>query len=191
MYARRLGDRELTFDFAEGLIKNNLLFVDRESHSIWSQLDGKAIHGLLKETPLSVIPSLQTTWKHWREIHPDTRVWVIEGERGRPYLYRNWQPGTPRPKNLKKVHDTSTLGLGIVIGNTAMFFPFQVLDKIKGSLGFEVEGKELTIHYRKEALTAWAEDMEGRLLPAVIAYKEGWMRFHPNSEILRTKEFVH
>jgi hypothetical protein len=40
VYARRVGDRELTFDFAEGLIKDNLLIVDRETRSVWPQLHG-------------------------------------------------------------------------------------------------------------------------------------------------------
>jgi hypothetical protein len=34
VYARNARDKTLTFDFAEGLVKNNLLFVDRETNSI-------------------------------------------------------------------------------------------------------------------------------------------------------------
>ena len=55
MYARRVGDRELTFDFAEGLLKNNLLVVDRETDSVWSQLHGKAVIGPLEGQPLTII----------------------------------------------------------------------------------------------------------------------------------------
>ena len=45
MYARGQKENELTFDFAEGLIKNNLLMVDRETRSVWSQLHGRAVSG--------------------------------------------------------------------------------------------------------------------------------------------------
>ena len=38
MYARRINDRVLTFDFAGGLVDNNLLLADRETSSLWSQL---------------------------------------------------------------------------------------------------------------------------------------------------------
>lgn len=185
MYARRVEEKALTFDFAEGLVKNNLLIVDRETQSIWSQLEGKAVSGPLKNTPLKVIPTIQTTWKHWRTMHPETRVMMVEGEKGRPYLYRNWQPGTPRSKKQSKSHDTSALGLGLVIGNKALFFPFRELDNSKIPLELELDGKKVTIHYKNEALTAWAEDSEGNLLPGVLAYKEGWLNFHPNSEVFR------
>jgi hypothetical protein len=61
VYAREVAGKKLTFDFAEGLIKDNLLFVDRETHSIWSQLDNQAVSGEMKGAPLQVIASLQTT----------------------------------------------------------------------------------------------------------------------------------
>lgn len=73
MYARRTGDRELTFDFAEGLIKDNLLIVDRETSSVWSQLHGRAVIGPMEGTPLQMIPAIQATWGFWRARHPETR----------------------------------------------------------------------------------------------------------------------
>ncbi|MCH7925210.1 MAG: DUF3179 domain-containing protein, partial [Planctomycetes bacterium] len=60
MYARRLGDKELTFDFASGLVNDNLLLVDRETSSVWSQLDNKAISGPMKDTPMVVVPAMQS-----------------------------------------------------------------------------------------------------------------------------------
>ena len=57
-----------------GLVNNNLLVVDRETESVWSQLDNKAISGPMEGTPMTIIPALQTTWKFWRERHPDTKV---------------------------------------------------------------------------------------------------------------------
>lgn len=183
MYARRLGNKDLTFDFAEGLLRNNLLIVDRETNSVWSQLEGAAVSGSMKGTPLWVVPSLQTTWKFWRENHPDTRVVVVEGLKGRPYLYRNREPGTPlrgeRPRN----HDTSALGLGLVVDGKAIFFPFRELDKSSTPIKLKLGGQEFRVHYRRDALTAWAEDAKGNLLSAVLAYEKGWMAFNPGSAV--------
>ena len=61
MYGRNIEGRELTFEFAEGFLNDNLLFVDRETDSVWSQLHGKAIAGPLKDTPLPVLPTMQVT----------------------------------------------------------------------------------------------------------------------------------
>lgn len=187
MYAREIGSETFTFDFAEGLVKNNLLIVDRESNSIWSQLDNKAISGPMKDTPLEVIPSMQTTWKHWRELYSDTEVMFVEGEKGRAYIYRNWKPGTPRPKERPKEHDTSNLGLGVVVNNQALYFPFGELAKTATPLEMEIGGKSVVINYKNDALTAWAEDANGNLLAGVLAYQDGWLDFFPESEIFNSE----
>ncbi len=183
MYAREYNNRKLTFDFAMGLLNDNLLFVDRETGSVWSQLENKAIIGPMKDEPLSVIPSLQTTWKHWLSLHPETRVLTIDGEAGRPYLYRNRKPGTPRPENQPDTHDTSVLGLGLVINGEPAYFPFAQLDKASASFEYQLGGKKITVRYEKDAMTAWAEDETGTLLPGVLAYRFGWLDFHPDSRI--------
>lgn len=187
MYARKIGDKKFTFDFAEGLVKNNLLIVDRETNSIWSQLDSKAISGPMKDTPLEVVPSMQTTWKHWRELHPDTEVMFVEGEKGRAYIYRNWRPGTPRPKERPQEHDTSNLGLGLVVNNQAIYFPFEELAKTATPLELEIEGKKILVSYKEDALTAWANDANGNLLAGVLAYQNGWLNFFPDSEIFNSE----
>ena len=106
MYARLSGDRELTFDFASGLVNNNLLVVDRETSSVWSQLDNQAISGPLNGSPMTIVPALQTTWKYWRQTHPNTRVMVVQGRKGRLYIYRNLEIGKGRPRSRPTTHDT-------------------------------------------------------------------------------------
>ena len=71
VYARTSKSRELTFDFAEGLGKNNLLMVDRETDSVWSQLHGRVLtepetisgpqarSGCLKSAENSILQSLK------------------------------------------------------------------------------------------------------------------------------------
>lgn len=188
MYARRYKDRELTFDFAMGLINDNLLFVDRETQSIWSQLEGRAVSGPMKESPLQIIPSIQTTWKHWREMHPDSRVLIVAEEDGRPYFYRNRRPGQPAAKQRPKAHDTSALGLALKVGGKAIFFPFVELEATTLPLVYTVGEEQIVVHYRQDALTAWAVDAAGNLLPGVLAYEFGWLNFNPGSEIFRANE---
>lgn len=180
MYARKAAGRELTFDFAEGLLRDNLLFVDRETNSVWSQLRGGAVNGPLQGTPLRIIPSMQTTWKFWREQHPGTQV-LLAKEEGRSYLYRNRPPGSNSTRQ-SAGHDTSALGLGLAVGGEAVFFPFRELERSATPLTVTLGGQPVTVHYRKEALTAWAEDAQGNLLPGVLAYEQGWKGFNPDSE---------
>ncbi len=183
MYARRVGDKELTFDFAEALYRDNLLFMDRETNSVWSQLHGKSILGPMKDSPLEMIPSIQSTWKFWREKHPGTKVMIEEGKEGRAYLYRNRKPGTPAPKPRPTTHDISALGLGLVLGGDAMFYPLRELENTATPMKVTVGGEAVTIHHDKEGMTAWAVDGEGTLLPAVLAYEAGWKDFFPASRV--------
>ena len=143
MYARSVGERELTFDFASGLIDDNLLVVDRETNSVWSQLAGKSVFGEMEGTPFEAMPSMQTTWKFWRDAHPDTQVMVIEGREGRPYLYQDFVPGEQRQRSGD--HDTSTLGLGLAVGSDAWYFPFAELDKMDSPFTMVVGGQQVTI----------------------------------------------
>ena len=185
MYARSHEDRELTFDFGEGLVENNLLVVDRETRSVWSQLAGRAISGPLEGAPLEALPSVQTTWRLWRSLHPATEVAVVEGEQGRPYLYRSFEPGGPRPKQRPTEHDTSNLGLGLAFGGEAWFFPFAELERAEVPLRLELAERTVVVHYRPKDLTAWAESGDGELLLSVLAYRSGWSSFHPQSNVWR------
>lgn len=164
-----------------------MLFVDRETNSLWSQLHGQAVSGPMKGTPLRVLPSLQTTWKFWRERHPDTRVMVVARQPGRPYLYRNRPPGSSSPRKRSSIHDTSALGLGVVVGGEAIFFPLRELDRTRTPLKLKLGGKPLTLYYHKEGLTAWVEDERGNLVPSVLAYQAGWKAFNPGSRVYRAQ----
>lgn len=189
VYARNLGGRELTFDFGAGLLQDNLLIVDRETRSVWSQLAGKAVSGPMKDTPLQALPSLQTTWAYWRNAHPDTRVAVYEGTRGRPYLYRDPdRRARDRKPRGTPGHDTSALGLGLVAGGEAWLFPLDELDRLPRNelpLVRRIGGQEVRIHYEPEGLTAWAESAAGERLVTVIAYASGWRRFYPDTRVFQ------
>jgi len=180
VYARRQGGKELTFDFAEGLVDDNLLIVDRETDSVWSQLAGRSIDGPMEGTPLQSIPTMQTTWRFWRDRHPDTRVMVLERE-GRRYVYQDFEPGTRRSS--EGDHDISTVGLGLALGADAVFFPLRELAAATTPLSVEVDGQTVTIHFDAQGLTAWATNAAGELLMTVLAYETGWQTFFPDTQV--------
>ena len=187
MYARTIEGKEYTFDFGTGLVEDNLLIVDRETRSVWSQLAGTAVSGPMRHTPLPSLPSLQTTWGYWRALHPDTRVSIREGMEGRPYTYQVFTPGEPRERGTQVEHDVSTLGLGIVIGEDEWFFPLAELGRVDGPLQREMGGASITIHHADDGVTAWAEDAAGEMLVTVMVYEPRWLAFYPESRIFRAE----
>ena len=58
---------------------------DRQTESLWSQLEGKSIAGVLAGTGLQTVPVSQLPWSTWRQENPDG--WVLSRDTGhdRPY----------------------------------------------------------------------------------------------------------
>lgn len=187
MYGRKKGERTLTFDFGQGLVRDNLLVVDRETSSVWSQLHGKAIAGPLAGEPMEVVPALQTTWAFWRVRQPETRVVQIEAVESRTFRYRSRESKADSDTD-PQPHDTSALGLGLARNGEALFAPLDVLTERSEPLPLELGGARVTLHAAPQGLTAWAEDGEGRLLPGILAYRSGWLSFYPDSRILGSED---
>lgn len=61
------------FDFY-GLYNGVLAMYDRGTESVWLQVSGKAIKGAQTGKALKTGPLLDTTWRRWKQLHPDTLV---------------------------------------------------------------------------------------------------------------------
>ena len=68
--------REYEFGTTGFEFRCNKMFFDRLTNSMWHQFTGKAVTGMLaaKQPRLPMIPVVVTTWKRWKELHPDTNV---------------------------------------------------------------------------------------------------------------------
>jgi len=77
VYSRELGDGSddvRTFGVSGRLWHGVLVMYDRETESLWTQLDGRAVRGPASGERLEHVPSTFTTWSAWRAEHPDTLV---------------------------------------------------------------------------------------------------------------------
>jgi hypothetical protein len=81
VYGRRLDDRTLNFEASGALKSAALIMRDRETDSWWSIMSSNSIGGELEGADLEELPvGEKTTWKRWRQKHPDTLVLSVEGE---------------------------------------------------------------------------------------------------------------
>ena len=77
VHDRRVGERELLLGVSGKLIDGNLVMYDRETDTLWHQESGSGVEGELAGQQLDELPEEQwriTTWKEWRQEHPDTLV---------------------------------------------------------------------------------------------------------------------
>ncbi|MFT4566145.1 MAG: hypothetical protein ACI9FN_001099 [Saprospiraceae bacterium] len=69
------------------LYRSNKLMYDKATQSLWNTIEGKPVLGPLvdKNISLSTYPVVTTTWKDWKNTHPDTKVLSLETGQIRDY----------------------------------------------------------------------------------------------------------
>ncbi|MCA1783251.1 MAG: DUF3179 domain-containing protein [Dermatophilaceae bacterium] len=84
-FDRQVGDRLLTFGTSGRLYLSALVMYDRQTESLWSQVERTAIAGVLTGTELDLIPVTTVRWADWRAAHPEGRVLSRETGFSRDY----------------------------------------------------------------------------------------------------------
>jgi hypothetical protein len=76
-YATRTSERNVLVFGSSGLLyRSNKLMYDEETLSLWSNLTGEPVAGPLvgKGIRLAALPLTVTSWREWKERHPETDV---------------------------------------------------------------------------------------------------------------------
>lgn len=194
VFNARVKGRDLAFGVSGLLYNNDLLMYDRDTDSLWSQLEGRAISGAMKGTLLERLPVEHTTWRAWSERHPETSVLSMDTG-----FYRNYG-ASPYPayaqsarilfplSNYDRRYHAKELVIGVEVGNVAKAYPFTELAKGTGLLDDRVNGRAFRVEYSREDNSARILDGDGNVLSTVTAYWFAWMAFHPNSEVYQFEE---
>lgn len=74
VYDRQIDGKVFDFGVSGMLLNNNVVLHDRQTETLWTQLQGDSLVGKLYPKKIVQIPSQVTTWKNWRESHPGTVV---------------------------------------------------------------------------------------------------------------------
>jgi len=138
-----------TLDFGTSgmLYKSDLVMYDRRTHSLWSQMDGRAIVGDLAGVRLTPRPANTTAFEDWRSAHPTGKVLSRETGHERRYglnpyhsydeplrasILFSGRPDARRPPKERVV--------GIAIGNARRAYPWPLLEQrrvVHDTLGSE------------------------------------------------------
>jgi hypothetical protein len=89
--------RTVKLDFY-GLYNGVVALCDRESGSVFLQVDGRFVTGPLLGTTLAPGPLLDTTWGAWKQLHPETLVMSPET----PDQQRYSPKGKPEPRGYER-----------------------------------------------------------------------------------------
>ena len=79
MYGRRIGGRVLTLGHEGVLYRKSFVMYDRDTDSIWVHTTGTCVKGAMRGSQLEFLPSVVTSWGHWKRRHPATKV--LDGDK--------------------------------------------------------------------------------------------------------------
>lgn len=75
----------INFGISGVLYNNNLIPFDRGTLSNWSQMLLRCVNGRLRGTPMITVPLIETSWKTWKQMFPDSKVVSDNTGFDRPY----------------------------------------------------------------------------------------------------------
>lgn len=189
----RLQGKNLTFGVSGLLYNSDVLLYDRETESLWSQLDRLAVSGRFKGTRLQSLPLEHTTWRDWLARHPDTLVLSRETGHWRDYdhtPYADYETSEdiyfPVSFRAEGFHPKERV-LGVELGERFKAYPFSELAKQGGVVLDTVGGVAIRVSFDEANQNARVETSEGEALPGVVAFWFAWYAFHPETDIFRAE----
>lgn len=186
------GGTDLKFGVSGLLYNSDVLLHDYQTGSLWSQIRSQAISGPLKGVVIPAIPAAHTTWRDWRNRHPDTKVLSTETGFRIKYAsspYRDYQRSGRLMfpvANRNKAYTNKELVLGISVGGVNKAYPFKEL-RAHGKTSFDdtVSEQSLTIEWSEDDGYARALDADGKEIATVIVYWFAWYAFHPDTLVFQ------
>jgi hypothetical protein len=191
-YRRELSGRVLEFGLAGLAYNAGLLLYDRETQSLWSLFEGRAIAGPLAGKRLTPLPVRQEHMGTWLVRHPGTRVLERPQPERIDYRYSPFkaywlEEKIPHPVRARdeSFHPKEVV-LGVEVGDKARAYLGSRLAASGLRLEDEIDGKKIRIDYDPdEAVFIW-EVPDG--VAVTDAYWFAWKAFHPDTEIWKAPE---
>ncbi len=183
--------RPVEFGVSGLLYNSDMLLYDRDSESLWSQIEGRAISGRHTGQRLIAVPLEHTTWEDWRRRHPETLVLSQDTGHARDYG-RDPYAGYTETESLhfpvkfraQGYHPKERV-LGLELNERFKAYPFSELARTGGEVHDEIGGHRVTIRFDAANQNATARDAAGEPMPGVVGFWFAWFAFHPETEVFK------
>ncbi len=152
----------VTLDFGTSgkLYKSDLVMYDRQTHSLWAQMEGRAIVGERAGTRLKLVPANTLAYEEWKAIYPQGKVLSRDTGHARPYGINPYEaydrpdaapflffdrPDPRRPPKERVV--------GVQLGGQARAYPWPLLEQ-RGVVHDTLGGQPVVVFFRPGTLSA-------------------------------------
>jgi len=195
-FSAQVDNKELVFGVSGLLYNNDLLFYDKQTESLWSQIERRAISGKYVNTELQQLYLEHTSWFDWSTKHPKTKV--LSEQQGVKRNYRH-DPYTGYETSsqvfFKTLRDAPTefhskeKVLGLQVGNLTKAYPFSELRKqSKAIFDDELGSVAYRVLWNVESESATIQTLKGKRLTPTVAFWFAWYNFHPNTLVFRANK---
>ncbi len=186
-YRRKLSDRVLEFSLSGLAYNAGLLLYDRETKSLWSLFEGRAIAGALAGKRLTPLPVRQEHMGTWLARHPATRVLERPLPERVDYRYSPFkaywlEEKIPYPVRARDAsfHPKEVV-LGVEVGGQARAYLGSRLAAAGLRVEDQIDGRRIRIDYDPdEAVFVWEASDD---VAVTDAYWFAWKAFHPDTEV--------
>lgn len=179
-----------------GLLYNSdVLLYDRDTESLWSQILSQSISGARVGTKLTPIPISHTTWRDWREKHPDTLVLSDDTGHFRDYQrdpyagyeesrYTYFAVNNEAPDN----YHPKEIVVGLGVDDVYKAYPFIELDKQgKSRFSDSVNGTRFNFDWDSENRSITITNTTGQQVAGIQGFWFAWFAFHPDTEVFKAQ----
>lgn len=191
MYDPRVNGERLNFGISGLLYESTVLFFDRQTKSLWSQLSAEAVSGPHRGAVLEEQSFTDTTWGAWRRRHPATLVLSRETGHRRsygsdPYSGRRGLmfPVSHRDRRLRE----SAVVFGVTVGNAAKAYPRDVLKETPRTFRDTIGGVPVILTNDPPGTQLQARTAAGVSVPVTRVKWFAWAAFHRNTAVFGPKQ---
>ncbi len=160
VFERAVDGAILDFGTSGMLYKSDLVMYDRQSHSLWSQMEGRAIVGDRAGTQLTARPVNTIAFEDWYTTYPQGKVLSRATGHRRSYggnPYESYDAPTLGPflyhGKLDPRRPPKERVVGVAIGGARRAYPFPLLEKHRVAHD-TVGGQGIVIFYQPGTLSA-------------------------------------
>lgn len=186
-FKRTVDGRELHFGVSGLLYNSGFLLFDRETESLWSQFQGRAISGPLAGKVLERVPVRREEFGSWLKSEPKTRILIPPDPdkldyNTSPYEGYSEKDGSAFPVEARdRRFHAKELVLGVVINGKARAYLASLVTRAGGKLEDEFQGRKMEVAYAPDTTSfRWSAPAD---VDVTEAYWFAWKAFHPDTEI--------
>jgi hypothetical protein len=187
VFDRRVDGRTLHFSVSGLLYDSGFLLYDRETQSLWSQFEGRAIAGELAGRTLARIPVRREDFASWIAREPHTRILIPPDPAHFDYNAQRYgryeqQDGSLFPVDARdRRFHAKELVVGVVVDGHARAYLASLLTRQGGRAEDVLAGQPVTVSYdRAKGTFDWTVPAGAQVTEA---YWFAWKAFHPDTDI--------